>query len=93
MLQCWLYKHKQRPTFQQIIEILVPDLNPSFMEKSYFFSDENHLDDYHDDDYPDDDFPDDEDFLDDSQKRLLNLVRLTSNMATREHNFFDWLKY
>jgi hypothetical protein len=54
MLQCWLYKHKQRPTFQQIIEILVPDLDPLFMEKSYFFSDENHLDDYHDDDFQDD---------------------------------------
>lgn len=66
MLQCWLYKHKQRPTFQQIIEILVPDLDPLFMEKSYFFSDENHLDDYHDDD-----FQDDEDFLDDSQKPFI----------------------
>ncbi|XP_050401115.2 putative molluscan insulin-related peptide(s) receptor [Patella vulgata] len=41
MLQCWCYRDRQRPTFKQIIEMLVPDLNPNFELVSYFFSDEN----------------------------------------------------
>ncbi|KAK6179837.1 hypothetical protein SNE40_012104 [Patella caerulea] len=41
MLQCWRFRERQRPTFKQIIEMLVPDLNPNFEQVSYFFSDEN----------------------------------------------------
>ncbi|ESO89642.1 hypothetical protein LOTGIDRAFT_51396, partial [Lottia gigantea] len=41
MLKCWQYKDKNRPTFKEIIEMLVPDLHPSFKDVSYFFSDEN----------------------------------------------------
>ncbi|KAK3098802.1 hypothetical protein FSP39_023260 [Pinctada imbricata] len=41
MYQCWNYRPKQRPTFKEIIEMLVPQLDPSFKERSYFFSDEN----------------------------------------------------
>lgn len=41
MFLCWKYKPKQRPTFKEIIEMLVPDLHVSFQEKSYFFSDEH----------------------------------------------------
>lgn len=75
MLQCWRYKDKQRPTFQQIIEILVPHLNPSFREKSYFFSEENnhnddHIDEFQEGDYPDD-LLDEDDFMDDSNKPFI----------------------
>ncbi|XP_041368267.1 putative molluscan insulin-related peptide(s) receptor [Gigantopelta aegis] len=41
MLKCWRFRYKQRPTFKEIIEELVPDLNTSFKDVSYFFSDEN----------------------------------------------------
>lgn len=39
MLQCWQYRPKTRPTFKQIIELLVPELDPEFKETSYFFND------------------------------------------------------
>lgn len=32
---------KERPTFCKIVEMLVPDLNPSFRDVSFFFSEEN----------------------------------------------------
>ncbi|ESO97127.1 hypothetical protein LOTGIDRAFT_143456, partial [Lottia gigantea] len=38
---CWRYKHKERPTFKEIIEMIIPNLDPSFKDVSYFFSDEN----------------------------------------------------
>jgi hypothetical protein len=38
---CWKYSSKQRPTFNEIIEILVPDLSPQFTQLSYFFSESN----------------------------------------------------
>ncbi|XP_064650829.1 insulin-like peptide receptor isoform X2 [Lineus longissimus] len=41
MCLCWKYNSKQRPTFNEIIEILVPDLSPEFSELSYFFSESN----------------------------------------------------
>lgn len=41
MVKCWRFRPKQRPTFKEIIEILLPDLDPSFREVSYFFSEEN----------------------------------------------------
>ena len=41
MINCWKYSPRQRPTFVQIIEELVPDLDPSFHEDSFFFSDLN----------------------------------------------------
>lgn len=44
MLLCWQFKPKQRPTFLDIIERLIPDLNPSFKNVSYFFSNENNPD-------------------------------------------------
>nr|AYV97262.1 insulin-like peptide receptor [Sinonovacula constricta] len=40
MVKCWRYRQKQRPTFKEIIEILLPDLNKNFQEVSYFFSEE-----------------------------------------------------
>ncbi len=41
MSKCWVYRYKKRPTFKEIIEMLVPDLDPEFKNVSYFFSDEN----------------------------------------------------
>lgn len=41
MVKCWRYKPKQRPTFKEIIELLLPDLDEGFHNVSYFFSDEN----------------------------------------------------
>ena len=40
MVKCWRFRPKQRPTFKEIIEILLPDLNKNFQEVSYFFSEE-----------------------------------------------------
>lgn len=44
MQKCWEYRAKNRPTFMSIIEELVPDLDPSFQNVSYFFSEESHGD-------------------------------------------------
>lgn len=44
MQKCWQYRQKNRPTFMSIIEELVPDLDPSFQNESYFFSEESHGD-------------------------------------------------
>ena len=41
MRWCWRHNSNQRPTFCEIIEELVPDLNPGFREVSYFFSNAN----------------------------------------------------
>jgi len=41
MVKCWRYRPKQRPTFKEIIEILLPDLDKNFKKVSYFFSEEN----------------------------------------------------
>ena len=41
MQKCWMYKPKQRPTFKEVIEMLVPDIDVSFKDLSYFFSEEN----------------------------------------------------
>ena len=41
MVKCWRYRPKQRPTFKEIIEILLPDLDKKFKDLSYFFSEEN----------------------------------------------------
>lgn len=49
MLRCWRYRPKQRPTFKEIIELLVPELDPEFKESSFFFNEgkpESY--DYHD---------------------------------------------
>ncbi|KAL3867340.1 hypothetical protein ACJMK2_044550 [Sinanodonta woodiana] len=61
MLKCWRFRPKQRPTFKEIIEILVPDLDPTFRDVSYFFNEgqlkpdevqHNDLNDIDDDDGP-----------------------------------------
>ncbi|XP_078313794.1 insulin-like peptide receptor isoform X3 [Crassostrea virginica] len=44
MQKCWRYRPKQRPTFKEILEELVPELDPSFAHRSYFFSEENKQD-------------------------------------------------
>ena len=41
MKLCWSYRQKNRPTFCKIVEMLVPDLDPSFRDVAFFFSDEN----------------------------------------------------
>ena len=41
MLHCWRHSPKYRPTFCEMIEMLVPDLDPSFKEGSFFFCEEN----------------------------------------------------
>lgn len=41
MLRCWEYKARDRPTFCEIIEELIPDLDESFRDLSFFFSDLN----------------------------------------------------
>ena len=41
MLMCWRQQPKDRPTFCEIIEILVPYLQLSFHDVSFFFSAEN----------------------------------------------------
>ncbi|XP_076101459.1 insulin-like peptide receptor isoform X2 [Mytilus galloprovincialis] len=84
MLQCWRFKDKQRPTFQGIIEILVPVLDRSFREKSYFFSVENHTEDNHDVDYPDEDYPDD--LWDDSNKPFIAGAEGDSSHHSQSHH-------
>ncbi|XP_052100450.1 insulin-like peptide receptor isoform X1 [Mytilus californianus] len=84
MLQCWRFKDKQRPTFQGIIEILVPVLDRSFREKSYFFSVENHTEDNHDGDYPDEDYPDD--LWDDSNKPFIAGAEGDSSHHSQSHH-------
>lgn len=39
MQRCWTRKPKGRPTFKEIIEYLLPDLNLRFQKVSYYFSD------------------------------------------------------
>ena len=41
MKLCWNYRQKNRPTFCKIVEMLVPDLDPSFRDVAFFFSEEN----------------------------------------------------
>ena len=41
MKLCWSYRPKNRPTFCKIVEMLVPDLDPSFRDVAFFFGDEN----------------------------------------------------
>ncbi len=41
MQECWKHNPKQRPTFCEIVELLVPELDPSFKDVAYFFSEEN----------------------------------------------------
>ena len=41
MVNCWKYTPRQRPKFVDIIEELVPDLDPSFRDDSFFFSELN----------------------------------------------------
>ena len=41
MKACWKYNPRYRPTFGQIIENLLPDVNDDFRENSFFFSPEN----------------------------------------------------
>ena len=41
MCVAWRHNPAERPTFNEIIEILIPDLNPAFKENSFFFSEEN----------------------------------------------------
>ena len=41
MLKCWRYKPKLRPTFKEIIEQLLSDIDPVFHDCSYFFSEES----------------------------------------------------
>ena len=40
MLLCWRHSLRQRPNFSDIIEMLVPDLNQTFVEDSYYFTPE-----------------------------------------------------
>lgn len=46
MMLCWQLSPKKRPTFCEIIEMLLPDLSPTFKEVSFFFSEENHIPNY-----------------------------------------------
>ena len=41
MQMCWQYNPKMRPAFQEIIEMLREDLQPSFQELSFFYSQDN----------------------------------------------------
>lgn len=41
MQRCWRHNRKNRPTFLQLIELLIPDLNDQFKDCSYYFSTEN----------------------------------------------------
>lgn len=41
MLLCWRHNERDRPTFCEILESLVPDLDESFKDCAYFFSEEN----------------------------------------------------
>ncbi|XP_074651853.1 insulin-like peptide receptor [Tubulanus polymorphus] len=41
MTLCWQIRPKQRPTFDEIVEYLIPDLNETFVKRSHFFSDDN----------------------------------------------------
>lgn len=38
---CWQYNPKMRPTFLEIINTIKDDLDPSFREVSFFYSEEN----------------------------------------------------
>nr|KAG5703678.1 hypothetical protein BaRGS_002552 [Batillaria attramentaria] len=45
MRSCWRYKARERPTFKQIIEKLIPHLNGNFEKVSFFFTgDDSHSD-------------------------------------------------
>ena len=44
MKLCWQFYPKHRPTFLEVIERLLPDLDSSFKDVSYFFSEENRKD-------------------------------------------------
>ena len=47
MKLCWNYRQKNRPTFCKIVEMLVPDLDPSFRHVAFFFSEDNMDDNNH----------------------------------------------
>lgn len=40
MKQCWQYKYIQRPTFSEILEILLPFVDDGFTEVSYYHTEE-----------------------------------------------------
>ena len=42
MALCWQFRPRNRPTFEQIIETLNPDLSDAFREKSYYYNEANH---------------------------------------------------
>ena len=42
MAMCWQFRPRNRPTFEQIIETLNPDLSDAFRETSYFYNESNH---------------------------------------------------
>ncbi len=44
MKLCWKFRQRHRPTFCKIVEMLVPDLDPSFRDFAFFFSDDNMCD-------------------------------------------------
>lgn len=50
MSMCWDSTPKKRPSFEDVIEILLPDLNSNFSVVSYYFTrnGEEELDDIHD---------------------------------------------
>ncbi|CAH1796561.1 unnamed protein product [Owenia fusiformis] len=41
MSMCWRFSAKSRPTFLDLIEILLPDVDESFQKTSYYYSEEN----------------------------------------------------
>lgn len=41
MVKCWRFKPKQRPTFKDIINLLLEHLDDNFRVVSYYFSEEN----------------------------------------------------
>ncbi|XP_012935847.1 putative molluscan insulin-related peptide(s) receptor [Aplysia californica] len=64
MEKCWKYNPKQRPTFKNLIELLVPYLSNQFREVSYFFqevirSDAEDEEDMEEEEEEDDDDDDD----------------------------------
>lgn len=40
MKLCWQYKYIQRPTFSEILEILLPNIDEEFSEVSYYHTEE-----------------------------------------------------
>ncbi len=40
MKQCWQYKYIQRPTFSEILEILLPNIREDFAQVSYYHTEE-----------------------------------------------------